>query len=492
MKIPCLLFLATLSLTSAARAATTGPCAPSAFLTFESGTLAGVDWVDQGPMRIHTRSELTQSAVIDATVDLRDDQSAMRSSTTFTPAGSTPQTPVVKSAGPGVIFWSDMVPSSVQLAIARARALDRPVAHVEAASFFSDSHGVVDITRVDATDWVVAYHNKSYQVLTDDRGCMLSASLPDFGVTIERRTGLSPNAYPLWAPYAAPPDGAYVARDVAISAAQGRILAGTLTAPLHPSKAPAVVLITGLSPHERNNGQPPWMPFRDIADSLTRAGIAVLRFDDRGIGKSTGDNSTFTSFDKADDIRSEVEWLRTQPGIDPSRIALVGYSEGGLIAPMVAASDPKIAAVITLAGPGVSGPEVARYQIEAAVDNDPSIAPADREKEIQRQLAEPLTSHERSYMSIDPMEYARRVRCPALIIQGSTDLNIPVRSAQRIADAMRSNGNPDVTIRLFAQVNHALLPDTSGLDDGWVTLPAFITSPQVLDEVTRWASAHLL
>jgi len=90
------------------------------------------------------------------------------------------------------------------------------------------------------------------------------------------------------------------------------------------------------------------------------------------------------------------------------------------------------------------------------------------------------------------MEYARRVRCPALIIQGSTDLNIPVRSAQRIADAMRSNGNPDVTIRLFAQVNHALLPDTSGLDDGWVTLPAFITSPQVLDEVTRWASAHLL
>jgi len=492
MKILGLCLLVTLGLVSAARAATTGPCAATAFLTFESGTLAGVDWVEQGPATIHTRSELTQSAVIDATLDLRDDQSVRRSSATFTPAGSGPQTPVVKTFGPGVIYWSDMVPSSVQLAVAKARALDRPIARVEAASLFSGSHGVVVVSRVDATDWVVTYHNKSYDVLTDGRGCMISASLPDFGVTIERRTGFSPNAYPQWNPYAAPPDGAYHATDVVIPAAHGVVLAGTLTRPLHPSKVPAAILITGLSPHERNNGQPPWMPFRDIADALTRAGVAVLRVDDRGVGKSTGDNSTFTTFAKADDIRAEVRWLKAQRGVDPKRIALVGYSEGGLIAPMVAADDPSIAAVITLAGPGVTGPEVARYQIEAAVDGDPSIAPSDRAKEIQRQLAEPLTAHERSYLSVDPMEYARRVRCPALIIQGSTDLNIPVRSAERIAAAMRSNGNPDVTVRLFSDVNHALLPDTSGLDDGWVTLPAFITSPHVLDEVSRWAAAHLL
>ena len=97
------------------------------------------------------------------------------------------------------------------------------------------------------------------------------------------------------------------------------------------------------------------MPFRDIADTLTRAGIAVLRVDDRGVGKSSGDNAKFTSFNKADDVHTEVAWLRKQNGILASRIMLVGYSEGGLIAPMVAAKDPAIAALVTRQVPVFQG-----------------------------------------------------------------------------------------------------------------------------------------
>lgn len=290
---------------------------------------------------------------------------------------------------------------------------------------------------------------------------------------IERRANFPIDQYPLWVPYGAPPDGAYRAVEVSIHAPQGQVLAGTLTTPLSGKAVPAALLITGLSPHERNNGQPPWMLLRDFADALTRAGIAVLRVDDRGVGKSTGENATLTTFDKAEDARTEVAWLRAQPGVDARQIVLVGYSEGGLIAPMVAASDRTIAAIVTLAGPGVPGPEVARYQIEQAVLHDPTIAAADREKEIAQQLAGELTPHERSYLSIDPTDFARRTRCPALIIHGGADLHVPVRSAGRLAAAMRAAGNPDVTVRIFPGVSHSLMPDPIGTQAGGCTCLVF-------------------
>lgn len=176
------------------------------------------------------------------------------------------------------------------------------------------------------------------------------------------------------------------------------------------------MLITGLSPAERNGGVPPWMPLRDLADALTRAGIAVLRVDDRGIGKSTGDHAPSTTYDEADDVQTEVAWLRTQLRIDPKRIALVGYSEGGLIDLMVAAKDPSIAAIVSLDGSGVPGAQFAREQKEQNVLHDPSVSATDREKEVEKQLAEPMTPRESVFLSIDPLLYAGRVRCPALIL----------------------------------------------------------------------------
>ena len=471
-------------------------CGSAAFLVFEQGKLAAVDWVDRTAMRIHTRVVEAQSHVIDVTIDLRPDETAAHSSV-VTATNGEPGDPMkaARDLGAGAIYWSPRIPSSIEQAIARARILGRPLSRIPGASLYSDSRPEITVERIAPTDWIVVYQDKKYMVLTDEHGCMLSATMPDYGVTIERRTGFSESSYPAWPPYSAPPDGAYGAQEVSIHAPQGHVLAGTFTVPAHDGRIAAALLITGLSPHERNNGDAPWMTFRDIADAFGRAGIAALRVDDRGIGKSTGDNAKFTSFDKADDVRTEIAWLHAQPGIDATRIILVGYSEGGLIAPMVAADDTSIAGVITLAGPGVPGMEVARYQVQQPILRDPGMSDADREKAFAKQLEDALkdlSSHENSFLGIDPIPYARRVHCPALIVQGGTDATVPVRSAERIASAMRSGGNSDVTVRIVPGVSHSLLPDPVGLSSGWAALPAFLTSPEVLEILTRWSGARLM
>jgi dienelactone hydrolase len=237
------------------------------------------------------------------------------------------------------------------------------------------------------------------------------------------------------------------------------------------------------------------MPFRDIADVLTRAGIAVLRADDREIGKSSGGNSKLTSFDKVDDVRTEIAWLLAQPGVDPKRSMLIGFSEEGLIALMVATKDSAIAGLITLAGPGVSGMEVARSQVEQPILKDPNIPEADRQKEFATQMEETLkdlSPHESSFLAIDLIQHDRQVRCPALIFQGGADATIPIRSAENIASAMRAGGNSGVTMRIFPGLSHSLLPDPGGLSSGWAALPAFITAPEVLDELSRWSVAKLV
>jgi dienelactone hydrolase len=477
---------------SQSNSANLSSCTTAAFLILEQGKLAGVDWVEYRANQVHTQTILMQSRVIDATIDLRPDQTAAHSSVVLSIAGEAPEAPKTRDLGQGAIYLSDMIVSSVEQAIARARVLNQPVSHVLATSLYHDSPTDVLVERIDATDWTVTFRNKSYRVLTDEHGCMLSATLPEYGVVIERRTDFNAAHYPLWPPYVAPPDGAYRASDVSIRAPQGHTLTGTLTTPLHGKLVPAAVLITGLSPAERNGGLPPWMPLRDLADALTRTGIAVLRVDDRGIGKSTGDHAPSTTYDEADDVQTEVAWLRNQPGIDPKRIALVGYSEGGLIDLIVASKDLSIAAIVSLDGSGVSGAQLAREQTEQSVLHNPSIPAADREKEVEKELAEPLTPRESVFLTIDPLLYAGRVHCPTLILHGGSDVTVPVRSAEKIANAIRSNGNSDVTVLIIPTVSHSMLPDPVGPGSGWIYLPAFATSPQLLDAMTHWAVTRLL
>jgi len=459
----------------------------TAYLTFESGELVGADWIQRRGDELRTRSVLMRSGIRDVRITLGPDGTARRSSAIVSGMG---QTPVKRDLGEGVTYWSDQVPSSIDQALRRAVALGKDTMEIAGASLYRSSSTPIEVERIDATDWVITCNHKRYLALTDARGNLLSATLPDYGVVIERRTPFRPGDYALWSPHDAAPGAPYQAREVTIRAPAGHTLAGTLTLPKAKGRLPAVVLITGLSANNRNNGDPPWMPFRDLADALSRRGFVVLRVDDRGVEASTGDRATSTTFDEADDVRTELDWLRAQPEVNAKKTFLVGYSEGGLIAPMVAARDRALAGIVTLAGPGVSGPEVARYQIEAAVVGDTSIAPEKREAEIERQLADSLSAREKSYLSIDPLGFARHVRCPALIVQGGSDRHVPVRSAEKLAFAMRESGNADVSVRIFPGLSHTLMPDPGGLSAGWAGLPAFMTSPEILHAVGDWIGAH--
>jgi hypothetical protein len=162
-------------------------CAPAAFLILEQGALAGVDWVEYRPSQVHSRTILMQSRVIDATIDLRPDQTAAHSSVILSIAGEAPEAPKARDLGPGAIYLSDMIISSVEQAVARARVLDQPVSHLLATSLYRDSPNDILVERVDDTDWTVSFHNKKYRVLTDGQGCMLSATLPEYGVAAVRR-----------------------------------------------------------------------------------------------------------------------------------------------------------------------------------------------------------------------------------------------------------------------------------------------------------------
>ena len=139
----------------------------------------------------------------------------------------------------------------------------------------------------------------------------------------------------------------YEVRDVTYETpGEGNTLAGTLTVPAGDGPHPAALLITGSGSQDRDETIFGHKPFWVIADYLSRRGIAVLRVDDRGVGGSNGVRPDLTSADFAEDVRAGVAWLRAQPEIDGSRVGLIGHSEGGLIAPMVAAEDPELAFIV--------------------------------------------------------------------------------------------------------------------------------------------------
>jgi len=213
------------------------PVRRRAFLILEQGKLAGVDWLNIARARFTPEPSSCNPASLDATIDLRPDQTAAHSSVVLSIAGEAPEAPKTRDLGQGSIYCRHDRQFREQ-AVARARVLNQPVSHVLATSLYRDSPTDVLVERVDGTDWTVTFHNKSYRVLTDEHGCMLSATLPEYGVVIERRTDFTVAQYPLWPPYAAPPDGAYLASDVSIHVPQGHTLAGTLTMPLHGKLVP--------------------------------------------------------------------------------------------------------------------------------------------------------------------------------------------------------------------------------------------------------------
>lgn len=286
-------------------------------------------------------------------------------------------------------------------------------------------------------------------------------------------------------------------------------MVGTLTLPIdRPPPHPAVVLITGSSPQNRDMmGHWAWpasayRPFRQIADVLSNNGIAVLRVDDRGYGCSEGGSLLdATMVERADDNRAMVDFLRNCSDIDPSRIGILGLSEGGNIGPLIAASDPNIRALVIMAGCATNGWKIQEHQYRYDIERDENLTEEEKEKALKARMeglrkavrtgkANPWFAFFLEYM---PLPTAKRVTCPVLILHGDKDAHVPVEHAQYLAQAIRSNGNPDVTVRIFEDINHIFLRDTDGRKSGYLKLlrKGAKVPESVLDTITEWFVGRL-
>ncbi len=289
-------------------------------------------------------------------------------------------------------------------------------------------------------------------------------------------------------------------------------LAGTLTKPRGAGPHPAVVLISGSGPQDRDEAIMGHRPFLVLADHLTRQGIAVLRYDDRGVGKSTGIFATATHHDFVTDALAAVAWLKTRKDIDPKRLGLVGHSEGGIVAPLAAVKQPAdIAFIVLLAGVGVpvdellvrQGQDIARVmgadaetlrksaesqravfallkqghdrpvmeqklrelfqQQMAEVTDEQRQALGYTDTMIEGQLQTVLTPWFRELLAYDPRPALREVKCPVLAINGEKDLQVAAQdNLSAIREALHAGGNTRVTTREFPGLNHLFQTCTTG------------------------------
>jgi dienelactone hydrolase len=300
--------------------------------------------------------------------------------------------------------------------------------------------------------------------------------------------------------YSAPPGAPYRAEEVRVTGPAGITLGGTLTVPTTArGPVPAVVTITGSGQQDRDE----FIPFAggiklfaQIADTLSRRGIAVLRLDDRGVGASNGTAATSTSLDFADDIRAAIAYLRGRRDIDGARIGIIGHSEGGAIAPMIAASDLRFRAMVALAAPGEPGIEISMAQNKFLVDKDTTLTPSQRDSVLRaaRSSLDPAKQTipwVKFWMSYDPAPNARMVKAPTLILQGATDRQVPADQAEKLAALIRAGGNADVTVKLFPATNHLFIDDPSGDFNAYDKLRTNRVSAVVLGTLADWLAVKL-
>jgi len=327
----------------------------------------------------------------------------------------------------------------------------------------------------------------------------------------------------------------YIEKEVAYTNLKAGVkLVGTLTLPSDKGVFPAVLLITGSGPHDRNETIYNHRPFLVLADYLTRQGIAVLRVDDRGVGESTGDFSRATSEDFAFDVLAGVEYLKTFKEIDPKKIGLIGHSEGGLIAPMVAVKSPDVAFIVLMAGPGLTGDEILYLQgalISRAMgateeniikkrqfnekifsilkeEEDNKIAEerlrqmffedwekmsdeekgqiGDPEAFLKAQLQSIMAPWLKFFLTYDPRPTLSKVKCPVLAINGEKDLQVsPKENLSSIEEALKAGGNQNYTIKELPSLNHLFQTAQTGAPSEYVKIEETI-SPVVLEIISDW------
>ncbi|MDE2943453.1 MAG: alpha/beta fold hydrolase [Gemmatimonadota bacterium] len=316
--------------------------------------------------------------------------------------------------------------------------------------------------------------------------------------------------------------------------------AGTLTLPEGTGPFPGVVLITGSGPQDRDEVVAGFAVFRLLSDHLTRQGIAVLRYDDRGVGGSTGSVSASTTADFAGDALAGLARLSEHPDVDPARVGLVGHSEGAIVAPLAASRSDAVRFAVLLAGSTVPGTEIL-YEQSAAIQRASGV-PEDRiewNTDFQRRLFAALEAGEdletyreelgaairegvealpeeqraaisdvdsyvqtqidgqinrvetpwfRHFLTYDPVEGLRGTRVPVLALFGGLDLQVLVdQNRPPLEEALA--GNPDVTVEVLPRANHLFQAATSGSPAEYATLEHDFVDG-FLDTISDWILAR--
>ena len=311
-------------------------------------------------------------------------------------------------------------------------------------------------------------------------------------------------------------------------------LAGTLTLPNKEGVFPVVILISGSGPQNRDEELLGHKPFLVLSDFLTKNGIAVLRYDDRGIAMSKGDFKTATSADFATDVESAIAYLKTRKEINKNKIGLIGHSEGGLIAPMVANNSKDVAFIILLAGTGIQGDSLLLLQkklIEEASrinkediqkgqslnrkvfdivnksssleqlnsdltiyfkqilkDNPNTQKPAEMSDDdfVNLQVKQIATPWRQYFIKYNPATALEKVKCPVLAINGEKDLQVPPKeNLEAINKALTKGGNKRVTTKELPNLNHLFQECKTGLPDEYATIEQTF-SPIALTEILKW------
>ena len=315
-------------------------------------------------------------------------------------------------------------------------------------------------------------------------------------------------------------------------------ITGTFTKPFGDGVFPAIVLIAGSGPNDRDETIFDHKPFLVISDHLSKNGFAVFRYDKRGVGGSTGNFKQATINDFAQDASLVVEFLKQRKDIDDTKIGLLGHSEGGLVASMVASNNKDISFVILMASPGIKGIEIVLDQNkfsmlqqrfepdvirEVQIVNEeifkslinwndsenekivlqqklsdlwelfPTYIKANVEKDsyLNSQFNAMITPGYRSFLSSNPSLLIEDVDCPVLAINGKLDTQVAAeKNLNSISETLRNGGNKTFETKVYSNLNHLFQESATGLIDEYANIEQTI-SPEVLSDITTWLKKQI-
>lgn len=315
-------------------------------------------------------------------------------------------------------------------------------------------------------------------------------------------------------------------------------LAATVTLPDADGKFPAVILIAGSGPNDRDETIFGHKPFWVIADFLTQNGFLVLRYDKRGVGKSEGSFATATTRNFAEDAASAIAYLKSRKDVDQSAIGLIGHSEGGIIAPMIAAKNQDVSFIVLLAGMGTTGMDLILDQNETSMteqqmepeniltlrksnreifetltqwknnENDKTLLrdqlsmvwdkmplltrlKSNKEQFIRTQFNAMVIPWFREFLTINPADYLQKVKCPVFAANGEKDSQVLFyKNIPAIRTALKQGGNEQFSIKTYPQLNHLFQECKTGFVDEYAEIEQTI-SPQLLEDLLQWMNSTL-